>query len=124
MAEDYEYDVGYGKPPKASQFPKGQSGNSRGRPKENPGIAAMFRRVSKQVVQTNGKSGQQRMTKLEASITQLVNKAATGDLKALKVFMQTASRFPELVTDPEPPTQITIRLVNPTPPTTKLTEER
>jgi hypothetical protein len=37
------------------------------------------------------------MTKLEASITQLVNKAAPGDLRATKVLMQMASRFPELV---------------------------
>ena len=41
------------------------------------------------------------MTKLEASITQLVNKAAIGDLRATKVLMQMASRFPELVKDPE-----------------------
>ena len=31
MASDY--DVGYGKPPKTNQFPKGQSGNPEGRPK-------------------------------------------------------------------------------------------
>lgn len=30
MSDDYE--VGYGKPPKAHRFPKGQSGNPRGRP--------------------------------------------------------------------------------------------
>ena len=31
MADEYE--VGYGKPPKDSQFKKGESGNKRGRPK-------------------------------------------------------------------------------------------
>ena len=31
MSKDYE--VGYGKPPKANQFPPGQSGNRNGRPK-------------------------------------------------------------------------------------------
>jgi hypothetical protein len=36
------------------------------------------------------------MTKLGASVTQLVIKAATGDLKSMKVLMQIASRFPEL----------------------------
>jgi hypothetical protein len=111
MASDCESEVGYKKPPKASQFPKGKSGNPRGRPRETPGIAAVFRKVSKQVVQTNGKSGPQRMTKLEASVTQLLNKAATGDLKAMKVLMQTASRFPELVTDPSEPCNIVLKLV-------------
>jgi hypothetical protein len=109
MSEDNEYNVGYGRPPKGSQFQKGTSGNSSGRPKQDPGIAAVFRKVSKQKVMANGPSGQQSMTKLEASVTQLVNKAATGDLKAMKVLMQMASRFPELVTDPEPPIVITVR---------------
>ena len=95
MSEDNEYDVGYGKPPKGSQFQKGKSGNSSGRPKQDPGIAAVFRKVSKQKVTANGPNGQQSMTKLEASVTQLVNKAASGDLKAMKVLMQMASRFPE-----------------------------
>jgi hypothetical protein len=103
------YGVGYRKPPLGSRFQKGTSGNSSGRPKQDPGIAEVFRKVSKQKVMANGPSGQQSMTKLEASVTQLVNKAATGDLKAMKVLMQMASRFPELVTGPEPPIVVTIR---------------
>lgn len=107
MPEDNDYDVGYAKPPKGSQFQKGKSGNDRGRPKQNLGIAAAFRKISKQKVRTNGQNGQQSMTKLEA--TQLVNKAATGDLKAMKVLLQMASRFPELVEDPEPPVTLIIQ---------------
>jgi hypothetical protein len=41
------------------------------------------------------------MTKLEASVTQLMNKATAGDLKALKVLLQIATRLPELIKDPE-----------------------
>lgn len=101
MADQREDEVGYRKPPKASQFQKGKSGNPHGRPKQNPGIAELFRKVSKQTVQTNGPTGQQRMTKLEASVTQLMNKATAGDLKALKVLLQIATRLPELIKDPE-----------------------
>lgn len=103
MADEFEDEVGYRKPPKAFQFQKGKSGNPRGRPRQNPGIADLFRKISKQTVQTNGPKGQQRMTKLEASITQLMNKATAGDLKAMKVLLQMASRFPELIKDPEGP---------------------
>ena len=51
------------------------------------------------------------MTMLEASITQLMNKATAGDLKAMKVLLQMASRFPELVKDPEPATELIIRTI-------------
>lgn len=111
MSEHDGYEVGYRKPPKGSQFQKGKSGNSSGRPKQDPGIAAVFRKVSKQRVTANGPSGQQCMTKLEASVTQLVNKAASGDLRAMKVLMQMASRFPELVTGPEAFPTVTVKLV-------------
>jgi hypothetical protein len=103
VAEEREDEVGYGKPPKATQFQKGKSGNPRGRPRQTPGIAELFRKVSKQVVQANGPNGHRRMTKLEATITQLMNKATTGDLKAMKVLLQMASRFPELIKEPEGP---------------------
>lgn len=108
MAEEREDEVGYGKPPKATRFQKGKSGNPRGRPRQNPGIAELLRKVSKQVVHANGPNGRRRMTKLEASITQLLNKATAGDLKAMKVFLQMASRFPELMKEPEAPMRLII----------------
>jgi hypothetical protein len=115
MADDFENAIGYKKPPKASQFQKGRSGNPSGRPRTGPGIAEVVRRVSRQVVLTSGPKGQQRMTKLEASITQLLNKAATGDLKAMKVFLQMASRHLELVTGPDAPIILQIVPVSPKP---------
>lgn len=113
MPDNNEYDVGYRKPPKASQFQKGKSGNSSGRPKQDPSIAEVFREVSKQKVTANGPNGQQSMSKLEASMTQLMNKAASGDLRALNVLMRMASRFPEIVTGPEPVSTVRLELVRP-----------
>lgn len=109
VAEEREDEVGYGKPPKATRFQKGKSGNPRGRPREHPSIAAVFRKVSKQVVKTIGPNGHQHMTKMEASVTQLVNKAAAGDLKATKFLLQMATRFPELIKGPDEP--ILIRII-------------
>ena len=43
MADDY--DVGYGKPPKHTRFSKGQSGNSRGRPKVSPNLQTEMKRL-------------------------------------------------------------------------------
>lgn len=119
MGEDRDYEVGYGKPPKASRFQKGRSGNPQGRPKQakqpdQPStMAAVFRKVSSQKVRTNGQNGHQDMTKLEASVTQLVNKAASGDLKAMRIFLKMAAEFPELIKDPIARKVIHIHFVSP-----------
>src|SRR4051794_2968273 len=92
--------VGYKKPPKETQFQKGRSGNPGGRPTRDPNFASVLRKVIKQIVYTSGPKSR-RMSKLEAGITQLVNKAAIGDMKALKLLIQWLIRFPELITNPE-----------------------
>jgi len=124
MDEKHDYEVGYGRPPKASQFQKGESGNPRGRPKndpkqvpeQHPSIAAVFRKVCNQKVKTNGQGGEQYMTKLEASVTQLMNKAASGDLRATRLWMQMAAKYPELIkTPPGPPTIVRHTFVSPKP---------
>lgn len=97
MAKDTENQVGYKTPPKSSQFQKGRSGNPSGRPRKAPGIPELLGKVSKQKVLTNGKHGSKYMTKLEASLTQLANKAASGDLKAAKILTDMVTRFPEFV---------------------------
>ena len=97
MPNDTENQVGYKTPPKSSQFQKGRSGNPSGRPRKAPGIPELLGKVSKQKVLTNGKNGSKYMTKLEASLTQLANKAASGDLKAAKIFTDMVTRFPEFV---------------------------
>lgn len=76
--------IGYRKPPARNRFKKGKSGNPTGRPKGTPNFAtALERALGEQVVVNEG--GQRRtVTKLEATVTQLANKAAMGDLRAIK----------------------------------------
>ncbi len=74
--------VGYRKPPRQTQFRKGQSGNPAGRPKGTPNLAtALEQALCEQVVVNEG--GQRRaVSKLEATVKQLVNKATMGDPRA------------------------------------------
>jgi hypothetical protein len=96
MPNDAEDQVGYKTPPKAFQFQKGRSGNPSGRPRQAPGIPELLAKVSKQKVLTQGNNGPKYMSKLEASLTQLTNKAASGDLKAAKILTDLITRFPEI----------------------------
>src|SRR6267378_3763504 len=86
MSPDSEcdYQVGYGKPPRHTRFKRGQSGNPRGRPREAKNLLteALNERV---IVAEN--EGRRKITKREAIITQLVNRSAKADLRAIKILL-------------------------------------
>ena len=86
MSEDKrDYEVGRGKPPVHTRFKKGQSGNPRGpRPKNLP--ALLVDALNEKVVVTiDGE--RQEITKREAIVTQLVNRSAKADFKAIQILL-------------------------------------
>jgi len=83
---DAPYEVGFCKPPAQTQFRKGVSGNSKGRPKGKPNLATVLERALQQKVVINESGVRRTVTKLEAAIKQLTNKAASGELKALQLL--------------------------------------
>jgi len=77
------YEVGYGKPPAHSRFERGKSGNPSGRPKGTLNFATTLLTTLRETVVINENGRRKEITKLEAAVKQLVNKAASGDLRAL-----------------------------------------
>jgi len=86
--KDQDYPVGYGKPPIDTQFKKGQSGNPAGRPKGQRNVATALQAALNERV-TIVENGQRKsITKLEASMKQVVNRAAAGESVAIKLLLQ------------------------------------
>jgi hypothetical protein len=87
-----DYKVGYAKPPAATKFSKGKSGNPKGRPKGSKNVASIVHDAAQERVKVTIGGRVRWMSKLQMSVMQLSTKAANGDLKAareLKGWLQT-----------------------------------
>jgi|SRR5665213_133789 len=81
------YDVGFGKPPRSTQYKPGQSGNPAGRPRGAKNFATAIEEElqARVTVTENGK--RKRISKREVIAKHLVNKAASGDLRAIPLLL-------------------------------------
>ena len=97
MADDNGKDVGvgYGRPPQATQFKKGQSGNPLGRPRKPRGQATIAARVLGEVQRLVGqpRGARTRYTSLELVTMSLKKMAASGHLQAATLYTRLAARF-------------------------------
>jgi hypothetical protein len=97
-----DYEVGYGKPPRHTRFTKGQSGNPRGRPPGAKNLKTLLSEALNEKVIVTENGGRRKVTKRQAIITQLVNRSATADLRAIKILLDML-RDIEGQTDPVAP---------------------
>ncbi len=95
MPSNNDYDIGYGKPPKATRFRKGVSGNPTGRPKGSRSIASILSKLGRERVKVTTNGTTRSMTKLEVVFTQLNNQAASGNLKAIRELLSAHRLFAE-----------------------------
>lgn len=80
--DDDAYEVGYKKPPKRTQFKKGQSGNLKGRPKGSRNIATLLEEALFRKVAIRDERGSRKVTFVEALVHRLSVDALKGDPRA------------------------------------------
>src|SRR5258708_35627849 len=70
-----DYEVGYGRPPKATRFKPGQSGYPRGRPRKSKNGKTLLKQELNEVVFVNEGGRHRRMSKRQPYFKTLVNHA-------------------------------------------------
>lgn len=82
------YDIGYRKPPRHSQFKKGQSGNPKGRPKDTRNVSTILAELMTEevLIREDGRKRRVRADKL--MLMRLRHRAVTGDHKALELTLR------------------------------------
>src|SRR5437773_9600450 len=77
-----EYKVGYGKPPKRTQFKPGKSGNPSGRPKGSRNLATDLAAELCEPITVREDGRHRRVSKQRALIKSLMAKSLQGDVRA------------------------------------------
>ena len=85
--KDSDYAVGFGKPPEHSRFQPGQLGNPKGRPKGALNLASALNRALREKVLITEGGQRKQITKLDATIKALVNRAVKCDAKAVQQML-------------------------------------
>ncbi len=83
---EQSYEVGYGRPPKHSQFQPGQSGNPKGRPKGSKSPFTLLREELQQKVTLREGDRVATVTKLEAIMKRIVNDTLGGKVSTARLL--------------------------------------
>jgi len=86
--EKRDYAVGYGKPPRHTRFEKGRSGNPKGRPSGSKNMSTLFTEALNETVIIAENGGRRKISKRQAIVKQIVNKAAKGDWRCTKLLLE------------------------------------
>jgi len=102
-SEAPDYGVGYRRPPKASQFIAGKSGNPRGRPKGSRPVGAVLQDIVQQKISVTENGKTRRIPALEVMLRRLANDAMRSDPRAVKLLLALIDRYsdsPEIALRP------------------------
>ena len=87
-----DYEVGYGRPPVATRFQRGNCCNPRGRPRQKKTVAQLVDEAMNSKVRIVVEGKTKTMTKQQVIIHNLVNAAARGDSKAIHALFALQTR--------------------------------
>jgi len=99
--EEGGYEVGKGKPPKHTQWQKGQSGNPNGRPKSRKSDAIDIESLLDETVKARVGGKETEMPVFEASFRQVAIRAIEGHLPSIRKFLRTCEEYGVIAPSPQ-----------------------
>ena len=90
--DDASYDVGYRKPPTATQFRPGVSGNPSGRRTSPPSLSQRLDRILAEKVEVSERGQSRRISREEVFLRQMVAKAIGGDRQFGRLVLEYLQR--------------------------------
>jgi hypothetical protein len=109
-----EYEVGYGKPPKHTQFKPGQSGNPKGYKKHLKSLKTLLMEALNERILVTKAGRQRRITGAEVLSKSVVARAIKGDIRSTEFLFKTSEQC-DLPSDSNTEGRITIEFVEPPP---------
>ena len=91
--QDPDYEVGYKKPPRHTQFEPGQSGNPKGRPKKTKDLDKLLDAELSQPLRIVENGEARMLTKRELIIKTLIRDAIKGNAQALRIVLPFMSKI-------------------------------
>jgi hypothetical protein len=88
-----DYEVGYGRPPESTRFQPGRSGNPSGRPRKQKTVGALLQQALSRRVKIQEDGVTKCLSVEQIALTRLANKAAKGDLRAVKLIYELKERY-------------------------------
>ena len=88
-----DYEVGYGKPPKDSQFKKGESGNPRGRMKNTRNLKTDLTKILEKRISVRDGERKFKVSGQEGMLMSLMSKCLKGDTKAINTLINLVVRI-------------------------------
>jgi hypothetical protein len=93
MSNSEDEDVGYKRPPKHSQFKKGQTGNPKGRPKNARNFKTDLKEELSQLIVVRENGRERKISKMRALLKVIVNAAVLGDLRAAQTIVTFSTKY-------------------------------
>jgi hypothetical protein len=100
ILDGLNYEVGFGKPPRHTRFSAGNQPGRRGRPKGSENLATILDEESAVRIEVTDGGKRRKLSKQRVAMLQLMNKMASGDIKAFALFVELLRKTGQLQPTP------------------------